>query len=169
MPDSCRDGYGCHLIDGKRPPSPAPSGRVPGGTVKLKDLVPAPTNTVNTTFIVLDKAAPRPPHGHALAHGQAGAEAATTTCLALVADETAAAHFLLWGGECGAFEPGDIVRLTGGIFSYVWGNRLVLRAGRQGRAEKVGEFTMLFVETPNMSEIRIPNVFPEFMSKVSVK
>ncbi|OEL33668.1 hypothetical protein BAE44_0005316, partial [Dichanthelium oligosanthes] len=32
--------------------------------------------------------------------------------LALVADETAAAHFLLWGGECGAFEPSDIVRLT---------------------------------------------------------
>ncbi|XP_062189874.1 uncharacterized protein LOC133892902 [Phragmites australis] len=128
----------------------------PGGgrTVKLKDLVPAATNTVNTTFIVLDKAAatPRPPHPHAQARdgGRGGEE----TCLALVADETAAAHFLLWGGECGAFEPGDIVRLTGGIFSYHRGNNLVLRAGRRGRAEKVGEFTMLFVETPNMSEVR---------------
>ncbi|RLM69569.1 hypothetical protein C2845_PM17G10550 [Panicum miliaceum] len=56
-------------------------------------------------------------------------------------------------GECGAFEPGDIVRLTGGMFSYHRGNALVLRAGRRGHAEKVGEFTMLFVETPNMSEI----------------
>lgn len=53
-----------------------------------------------------------------------------------------------------AFEPGDIVRLTGGIFSYHRSNSLVLRAGRRGRAEKVGEFTMLFVETPNMSEVK---------------
>uniref|UniRef100_A0A0A9DX94 OB domain-containing protein n=1 Tax=Arundo donax TaxID=35708 RepID=A0A0A9DX94_ARUDO len=124
-----------------------------GGTVKLKDLVPAATNTVNTTFIVLDKAAPRPSHPQSRDGGGRGGE---ETCLALVADETAAVHFLLWGGECGAFEPGDIVRLTGGIFSYHRGNSLVLRAGRRGRAEKVGEFTMLFVETPNMSEVRFP-------------
>ncbi|KAL6856121.1 hypothetical protein ACP4OV_018923 [Aristida adscensionis] len=117
----------------------AGSGRGGERTVKLRDLVPAASNTVNTTFIVLDKAAPR-----------AGQE----TCLALVADETAAAHFLLWGGECRAFEAGDIVRLTGGIFSYHRANSLVLRAGRRGRAEKVGEFAMLFVETPNMSELR---------------
>ncbi|CAN6212000.1 unnamed protein product [Urochloa humidicola] len=128
-------------------------------TVKLKDLVPAATNTVNTTFIVLDKAAPasRPQHPHHNAHAHAQGQARSgeeVTCLALVADETAAAHFLLWGGECVAFEPGDIVRLTGGIFSYHRGNALVLRAGRRGRSEKVGEFTMLFVETPNMSEIQ---------------
>ncbi|KAL6656776.1 hypothetical protein ACP70R_004556 [Stipagrostis hirtigluma subsp. patula] len=128
------------------------SGRGGERTVKLKDLVPAATNTVNTTFIVLDKAAPRP--SHASAHVRDGGRGGEETCLALVADETAAAHFLLWGGECGAFEPGDIVRLTGGIFSYHRANSLVLRAGRRGRAEKVGEFTMLFVETPNMSEVR---------------
>jgi hypothetical protein len=124
----------------------------PGGmTMKLKDLDPAATNTVNTTFIVLDKAAPsRTPPPHAQARD--GAE--TTTRLALVADETAAAHFLLWGGECGAFEPGDIVRLTDGVFAYHRGNSLGLRAGRRGRAEKLGEFTMRFVETPNMSDIR---------------
>lgn len=131
----------------------APGGGTGGRAIKLKDLVPAATNTVNTTFIVLDKAAPtaRPPHAHARG---GGVEEREVTCLALVADETAAAHFLLWGGECGAFEPGDIVRLTGGIFSYHRGNALVLRAGRRGRAEKVGEFAMLFVETPNMSEIQ---------------
>ncbi|CAN6168449.1 unnamed protein product [Urochloa humidicola] len=130
-----------------------PGGGTAGQTIKLKDLVPAATNTVNTTFIVLDKAAPssRPHHPNPHAQARGGEE---VTCLALVADETAAAHFLLWGGECGAFEPGDIVRLTGGIFSYHRGNALVLRAGRRGRAEKVGEFTMLFVETPNMSEIQ---------------
>ncbi|KAG2637711.1 SOSS complex subunit B homolog [Panicum virgatum] len=131
-----------------------PGAGTAGRTVKLKGLVPAATNTVNTTFIVLDKAAPaaRPPHPHPHAQARGGGE--EVTCLALVADDPAAAHFLLWGGECGAFEPGDIVLLTGGIFSYHRGNALVLRAGRRGRAEKVGEFTMLFVETPNMSEIQ---------------
>ncbi|KAI5018825.1 hypothetical protein ZWY2020_043713 [Hordeum vulgare] len=114
--------------------------------VKLKDLVPAATNTVNTTFIVVDKAA-RPTHANA--HGR------EETCPLLVADETAAVHFLLWGTECDAFEPGDIVRLTSGIFSYHRGNNLFLRAGKRGRVEKVGEFTMMFVETPNMSEIQV--------------
>jgi hypothetical protein len=41
--------------------------------VKLKDLVPAASNTVNATFIVLDKAAPtaRPhPEGPAAARGR---------------------------------------------------------------------------------------------------
>ncbi|XP_006658698.1 SOSS complex subunit B homolog [Oryza brachyantha] len=122
------------------------SGGGGGSTVQLKDLVPAAMNTVNTTFIVLDKAARAPAHGRG--------EAREETCLALVADETAAVHFLLWGAECDAFEPGDIVRLTGGIFSYHRGNSLALRAGRRGRTEKVGEFTMLFVETPNMSEVK---------------
>ncbi|XP_044976296.1 SOSS complex subunit B homolog isoform X1 [Hordeum vulgare subsp. vulgare] len=114
--------------------------------VKLKDLVPAATNTVNTTFIVVDKAA-RPTHANA--HGR------EETCPLLVADETAAVHFLLWGTECDAFEPGDIVRLTSGIFSYHRGNNPFLRAGKRGRVEKVGEFTMMFVETPNMSEIQV--------------
>ncbi|PUZ45045.1 hypothetical protein GQ55_8G188300 [Panicum hallii var. hallii] len=80
---------------------------------------------------------PPPPPTHPHAQVCSGEE---VTCLALVADDTAAAHFLLWGGECGVFEPGDIVRLTGGIFSYHRGNALVL-------------FITLFVETPNMSEI----------------
>ncbi|CAM0906298.1 unnamed protein product [Alopecurus aequalis] len=127
--------------------APAGGGRQGNGVMQLKDLVPAATNTVNTTFIVLDKAA-RPAQANAHAQGR------EETCLSLVADETAAVHFLLWGAECGAFEAGDIVRLTNGIFSYHKGNSLVLRAGKRGRAEKVGEFTMLFVETPNMSEVR---------------
>uniref|UniRef100_A0A0E0LM94 Uncharacterized protein n=1 Tax=Oryza punctata TaxID=4537 RepID=A0A0E0LM94_ORYPU len=90
--------------------------------------------------------------GGAPLHGRA--DTREETCLALVADETAAAHFLMWGAECDAFEPGDIVRLTGDIFSYHRSNSLVLRTGRRGRTEKVGEFMMLFVETPNMSEVK---------------
>ncbi|KAH7676955.1 putative nucleic acid binding protein [Dioscorea alata] len=108
--------------------------------VFLKDIIPAATNTVNTKFIILDK-------------GNKNQEGKETTCVALVADETASVHFQMWGGECEAFEPGDIVQLTNGIFSY-HKNNLVLRAGKRGSVEKVGEFTMMFVETPNLSEIR---------------
>ncbi|XP_022150258.1 SOSS complex subunit B homolog [Momordica charantia] len=108
--------------------------------ISLKDLVPAAQNNVNAQFIVLDK-------------GKTTAEGQNKACLSLVADETAAVHFQLWGDECDAVEPSDIIRLTNGIFSYSR-NNLVLRAGKRGKIEKVGEFNMVFVETPNMSEIR---------------
>ncbi|KAM5563870.1 hypothetical protein ABKV19_018475 [Rosa sericea] len=107
--------------------------------VSLKDIVPAAQNNIDTKFILLDK-------------GSKTVEGHNKTCLALVADETAAVHFQLWGDECDAFEPGDIIQLANGIFSYNR-NSLVLRAGRRGKVDKVGEFTMVFVETPNMSEI----------------
>jgi len=125
--------------------------------VALKDIVPAATNTVNTQFIVLEKS-------NTILDGK------ETTCLSLVADETASVHFQMWGSECDAFEHGDIVRLTKGIFSYHKKN-LVLRAGKKGRAEKVGEFTMLFVEAPNMSEIqwgRDPNNPKKFVKEEGV-
>uniref|UniRef100_A0A5B7BIA1 SOSS complex subunit B n=1 Tax=Davidia involucrata TaxID=16924 RepID=A0A5B7BIA1_DAVIN len=107
--------------------------------LSLKDIVPAAQNNINSQFILLDK-------------GRITLEGQHKTCLALVADETAAVHFQLWGDECDAFEPADIIRLANGIFSYNR-NNLVLRAGKRGKVEKVGEFTMAFVETPNMSEI----------------
>lgn len=107
--------------------------------ISLKDIVPAAQNNINTQFILLDK-------GRVMFEGQ------NKTSLALVADNTAAVHFQLWGDECDVFEPSDIIRLSNGIFSYQR-NNLVLRAGKRGKAEKVGEFTMAFVETPNMSEI----------------
>ncbi|PON96685.1 Nucleic acid-binding, OB-fold containing protein [Trema orientale] len=108
--------------------------------ISLRDIVPAAQNNINTQFIVLEK-------------GKTTTEGQNKTCLALVADETAAVHFQLWGDECEAFEGGDIVRLANGIFSYNR-NSMVLRAGKRGKVEKVGEFTMAYVETPNMSEIR---------------
>ncbi|XP_059281753.1 uncharacterized protein LOC132035488 [Lycium ferocissimum] len=106
----------------------------------LKDIVPAASNNIKTKFIVLEK-------------GRIALEGQQKACLALVADETAAVHFQMWGDECDAFEPGDIIRLENGIFTTNRNNSL-LRAGRRGKAEKVGEFTMAYVETPNMSEIR---------------
>ncbi|ONH94063.1 hypothetical protein PRUPE_8G268000 [Prunus persica] len=111
--------------------------------VALKDIVPAAQNNIDTRFILLDKAS----------MNTSSSQGQNKTCLALVADETAAVHFQLWGEECDAFEPGDIIHLSNGIFSYSR-NSLLLRAGKRGKIEKVGEFTMAYVETPNMSEIR---------------
>ncbi|KAL7609336.1 hypothetical protein Lser_V15G14239 [Lactuca serriola] len=107
----------------------------------LKDITPAARNNINTQFIILEKGK------ITLEGGQ------NKTCMGLVADETASVHFQLWNEECDAFEAGDIVRLSNGIFSYQRGNNLVLRAGKRGKVEKVGEFTMAFVESQNMSEI----------------
>ncbi|KAG5393971.1 hypothetical protein IGI04_023934 [Brassica rapa subsp. trilocularis] len=109
--------------------------------VFLKDIVPAAQNNINTRFIILDKS-------------RSPAAASGKSCIALAADETAAVHIQLWGEECEAFEAGDIVKLTNGIFSYVRNSGLLLRAGKRGKMEKMGEFTVAFVETPNVSEIQ---------------
>ncbi|OAY39024.1 hypothetical protein MANES_10G061700v8 [Manihot esculenta] len=97
-------------------------------------MVPSAQTNINTQFILLDK-------GRTEIVGQ------NWTCLALVADETAAVLFQFWSDDCDSFEPGDIIHLINGIFSYNR-NNLVLRAGKRGTIKKVGEFTM-----PNMSEI----------------
>ncbi|WCJ25285.1 Nucleic acid-binding OB-fold-like protein [Euphorbia peplus] len=111
-----------------------------GSMVLLKEIMPSAQTNINTQFILLEKT-------------KTTMEGSNKTCLTLVADETAAVHFQLWGDECDAFEAGDILRLVNGIFSYTR-NNLVLRAGKRGTVEKVGEFTMTYVETPNLSEIR---------------
>lgn len=107
--------------------------------VLLKDIMPAAQNNIDTKFILLEK-------------GNTTLEGKNRKCLTLVADETAAVHLQLWGDECDAFDSGDIIHLSKGIFSYQHGN-LVLRAGKRGKLEKRGEFTMSYVEIPNMSEI----------------
>ncbi|KAI3756834.1 hypothetical protein L1987_56657 [Smallanthus sonchifolius] len=61
----------------------------------------------------------------------------------MFADEAASVHFQFWNEECEAFQPGDIVRFSNGIFSYNRSDHLVLRAGKR----------VPFVESPNMSEI----------------
>ncbi|KAK9058961.1 hypothetical protein SSX86_021579 [Deinandra increscens subsp. villosa] len=109
----------------------------------LKEIMPAARNNISTQFIVLEK-------------GRTTFEGGGTqnkTCLGLVADESASVHFQFRNEECEAFQPGDIVRLTNGIFSYNRNTHLVLRAGQRGKVDKVGEFTMAFVESPNTSEI----------------
>lgn len=109
---------------------------------QIKDLRPSVTTNINLTFIVLEK-------GPLSRIGEAG----PLVSVALVADATAAVHLQLWGPECDAFQPGDIVRLTNGVFSFHKTN-LVLRAGKKGTLEKTGEFTMVFSENVNMSKLQ---------------
>ena len=113
------------------------------GHIFIKDLRPSAQNNVNTTFIVLEKGSSSRSDGG----GQ-------LLSINLVSDQTASVHLQLWGNECEAFQPGDIVRLTNGMFSFHKANGFALRAGKKGKLEKVGEFTMVFVESPNMSKIQ---------------
>ncbi|XP_002991107.2 SOSS complex subunit B homolog [Selaginella moellendorffii] len=109
--------------------------------LKVRDLRPSVGNNINTTFIILEK------------YNASRSDGGILMCIALVADSTASVHLQMWGAECDAFQPSDIVRLTNGIFSFHKAN-LVLRAGKKGLLEKIGEFSMVFVEIPNMSTMQ---------------
>eukprot|EP00053_Salpingoeca_punica_P019895 m.204240 g.204240 ORF g.204240 m.204240 type:complete len:127 (+) comp17743_c0_seq6:32-412(+) len=101
--------------------------------------VTAGNKAVNAVFIVLDKLDTTvTKDGHRLT-------------LFLVADKTAAAHLTLFNRIGSAVKPGDILRLVGGYCS-LHQHRPTLYVGQRGVIEKIGEFTMHFVETPNISE-----------------
>ena len=50
----------------------------------------------------------------------------TQVCQALCADHTAAVGLQLWGEEVAAFQPGDILRLTGGMFNFATARKVRL-------------------------------------------
>lgn len=107
----------------------------------IKDLRPTAFNNINTVFIILEKGA------------TVKNDKNLGMSISLAADQSAAVHFQLWGYECDFFQPGDLVRLTSENFSSLNGN-MIMRAGRKGKLEKVGEFTMMFTEIPNMSKLQ---------------
>ncbi|MCO5547172.1 hypothetical protein L7F22_000615 [Adiantum nelumboides] len=109
--------------------------------ILIKDLRPTAFNNINTVFIILEK-------GPAV-RGDNG----VTASVCLAADQSAAVHLQLWGTECEYFQPGDIVRMNRGIFTSYNGS-MILRAGKKGKLEKIGEFTMVFSEVPNMSKLQ---------------
>eukprot|EP00250_Pteridium_aquilinum_P009165 c18486_g1_i1 orf=796-1299(+) len=109
--------------------------------IMIKDLRPSALNNINIVFIILEKGA--------ISRNDKG----TIMSMNLAADPSAAVHLQLWGNECEFFQPGDIVHMTQGIFSSFNGS-MVLRAGRKGKLEKIGEFTMVFAESPNMSKLQ---------------
>lgn len=111
----------------------------------IKDVRPGFKN-VNLVFIVLDVSKPT--------KTKDGNDIRTIR----VADKSGSVNMSVWNDQGAQMLPGDIIRCIRG-YTQVWKNQLTLYVGKVGGMEKIGEFCMLFSETPNMSE---PN--PEFMA-----
>lgn len=73
-----------------------------------------------------------------------------------MADATASVSLALHGAdEVSAVAPGDVFRLTGGLFTLDrGGGGATLRAGRRGGLARLGRGDLVFSETPNMSAVR---------------
>ncbi|XP_054754248.1 SOSS complex subunit B1-A-like [Lytechinus pictus] len=115
----------------------------------IKDLRPGLKN-LQITFIVLDIERPtKTKDGHEV-----------RSCK--VADKTGSINMSLWDELGEIIQSGDIIRLTKG-YSSMYRNHLTLYSGQAGKLQKVGEYCMIFSETPNMSE---PN--PEFLAQAKI-
>lgn len=92
----------------------------------------------NAQFIVLDEVGvTKARDGHTIHHY-------------LVADGTAAIHLSLWDAVGEAVRLGDILRLNNGYCS-LHNQFLHLYTAKGGRLIRIGQFSMLFTETPNLS------------------
>ncbi|XP_022645979.1 SOSS complex subunit B1-like [Varroa jacobsoni] len=80
-----------------------------------------------------------------------------------VADKTGSINLSVWNEAGRLLEPGDICRLTKGYVS-LFKNSLTLYTGKGGDLRKIGDFCLVFSETPNLSE---PN--PEFLQYMANK
>lgn len=69
----------------------------------------------------------------------------------LVADDSASIELTLYDEHGEVFRGGDIVRIINGYCS-LHRNILKLYVGTHGQVHRVGEFTMRYVEEPNMSQ-----------------
>ncbi|KAL5260422.1 hypothetical protein ACHWQZ_G010522 [Mnemiopsis leidyi] len=68
----------------------------------------------------------------------------------LVADQTGSVELSLWSPWCDSIQESDILQLSN-CYMGVFCNSLVVYVGRSGTVAKVGEFTMLYTETPYIS------------------
>ncbi|XP_018423672.1 PREDICTED: SOSS complex subunit B2-like [Nanorana parkeri] len=68
-----------------------------------------------------------------------------------VADKTGSITVSVWDEIGSLIQPGDIIRLTRGYAS-LWKGCLTLYSGRGGELQKIGEFCMVYSESPNFSE-----------------
>uniref|UniRef100_X2A9P4 OB domain-containing protein n=1 Tax=Capitella teleta TaxID=283909 RepID=X2A9P4_CAPTE len=108
------------------------------GTLSIKDLKPNQKN-VNLVFIVLEIGKPN--------HTQRGMDVRSVK----VADKTGSINISLWGDLGVEVQTGDICRLSRG-YTNMWKGCLTLYTSKTGEIIKIGEFCMVFSETPNMSE-----------------
>jgi len=68
-----------------------------------------------------------------------------------VADKTGAVNLSLWDEPGRLVQSGDIIRMTKG-YTNVWKGCVTLYVGKNGEFLKVGDFCLIFSETPFMSE-----------------
>ncbi|GAB6019046.1 SOSS complex subunit B2 [Chamberlinius hualienensis] len=104
----------------------------------IKDLKPGMKN-LNMIFIVLDMGRSNiTKEGHEV-----------RTCK--VADKSGAVNMSMWDEPGQLLQSGDICRLTKG-YTAMWKACLTLYMGKGGELLKIGEFCLVFSETPFMSE-----------------
>jgi len=70
-----------------------------------------------------------------------------------VADSTGSVNLSLWDTTADWLQAGDIIRLKGAHCTLFHGS-LILYSGRHGSIERIGEFTMVFTEVPNISHLQ---------------
>jgi len=106
--------------------------------INIKDVRPGLKN-LTCLFIVLDIGKPtKTKDGHEV-----------RSCR--VADKTGSINVSVWDEWGELLQPGDIIKFSKGYAS-VFKGAMTLYTGRSGVMERIGEFCMVFSETPNMSE-----------------
>ena len=108
-----------------------------GAVTRIGELRPG-AHGLRCEFVVVERLPSRPTND------------GTTIHSFLVADATGCIVFNIWGVQGAAIEPADIFVLHDGYAAF-FREQLTLYMGKRGRLERVGRFTMLFSEAPNMS------------------
>ncbi|XP_074655192.1 SOSS complex subunit B1-like [Tubulanus polymorphus] len=115
--------------------------------VLIKDIKPNQKN-LNVVFIILEIGKPiKTKDNHDV-----------RSCK--IADRTGCINISIWDEAGEILQTGDICRLIKGYAS-IWKGCLTLYTGKGGDIQKIGEFCMIFAETPNHSEVN-----PEFLAKM---
>ena len=68
-----------------------------------------------------------------------------------VADRTGMVNLTVWNEQGKVLQQGDIIRMTRG-YTNMFKHCLTIHPIRNGEFVKIGDFCMIFTETPNMSE-----------------
>jgi ssDNA-binding replication factor A large subunit len=71
----------------------------------------------------------------------------------LVSDTSGSIELVLWNEDGKYIRPGDILLITSGYVT-LFKNILKLYVSKFGTVKRIGEFTMLFQEEPNLSKLR---------------
>ncbi len=116
----------------------------------IKDLEPN-QKSVNLNVIVLDVTKPNTTKD--------GHEVRTVR----IADKTGSINLSVWNEHGSVLREGDILRLNG-CFTQIWKNSLQVKISNKGQVIKIGEFMMVFNESPDMSVLS-PEVIKSIMEQ----